>query len=107
MVVVNLIIKSFVRRIREKLLEIDLDRDLDVSQTAASLADGRRSDFSRDENSLVNRLQTQSSVQSRTLGDTDQTLAQPLLDRESKSLLAHLAGPVHHVAHADSERRVP
>jgi hypothetical protein len=57
-VVVNLKIKSFVRRIREKFLEIDLDRHLDVGEASSAHPDGRRGELCAHQDSLVHRLES-------------------------------------------------
>ena len=104
MVVVNLKIKSFVRRIRENFLEIDLDRHLDVGEASAAHPDGRRGELCADQDSLVDRLESEVRVDRRTLGNADQPLPHFRADREADLLLAHLTWAVHEVIHMNGVR---
>jgi len=103
-VVLNLILESFPRMIREKLLELDSDRQGDVDEAPAALPLGRRVDVGGHQDALVHRLEPEVDLDLGTLAHADETLAERLGGRDVESLLAHLAGLVEEVANIHAER---
>jgi heme-degrading monooxygenase HmoA len=96
-IILNCVVKSFVERIREKLGKLDFDRKRDVDEAANALPLGDRFDVSRDQDSVVQRLETGVNVQVRTLTHADYGVTHVVVDRHIDGLLAHLAGAVNDV----------
>lgn len=105
-VVVNLEVRRFRIRIREKFLNLDFDRQFDVAEAASALAGRQCVDVDGHEDPLVNGLETHLLGERRALLDGDQTLAPALGEHHLEVVLAHLPGTVHQIAHVDAERRI-
>ncbi len=106
MVVLNLKLESFSRMIREKLLELDFDRQRHVDQASTALAFGHRIDARRHEDALVDGLQPDVEIELRPLANGHETLTEGFANRHLESMLAHLARTVEEVAHVHAERRI-
>src|SRR5690349_17499170 len=97
-------IESFLSRIREKFLEIDLDGLLDVDQAAPAHAGGGAGHLAGGEDALVHRLEPEVEIDGRALRHGDETLAQLVADRDAQVLLLHRAGSADEVVHIDRVR---
>lgn len=102
-VVLNLILESFPRMIREKLLELDLDGHGDVDEASAALALGHGIELDAGQNTLVDGLEPGVDLDDRSLANGDHPLAELLVCGDVELMLAHLARAVHEVAHVDAE----
>ena len=96
---VNLVVIGNLRRIREKLLKIDLKIDRDLVEAPHTLSTSRRASLTRHENAVVQAFQTQVKLELGTRRYDRRTGAELLRRDEVDGLLAHLAGAVHDVAH--------
>src|SRR6187402_2931865 len=92
--------------IREKLLELDLDRQRDVDEAPPALALGGRVDLARDENTLVNRLEAHVEIELRIGANAHEPLTHGLLDEDRELLFAHLAGMIDEVTNVQTVRRM-
>ena len=101
MVVVNLGVKSFPRRIREKLLEVDLDGLRDVGQAAPADTLGDRRSLPGDEDTLVHGFEAKLEFERRAGLHAHEAFPELLRHVDRQRLLAHLARPVHQVADAE------
>jgi hypothetical protein len=100
-VVVNLKVKSFLRRIREKFLKIDLDGQRDVAQ--ASTADACRgcSGFCAYQYPLVDGLECHVKVDRFACCHAHESFAKLLGRGHRNRVLAHLSWPVDQVVHTN------
>src|SRR5690606_788330 len=89
--------ESFVRRIREKLLNLDFDVDLDRVEAAHALGVGDGVDAGGDEDPVVQALEPEVDVQLLPRLDGGGALAELLGHGEVEFTLAQLAGAVHEV----------
>lgn len=105
-VVVNLEVRRFRIRIREKFLNLDFDRQFDVAEAASALAGGLHIDVDGHEDTLVHGLETDPFGERRTRLDRHQTLAPAFAEHHLEVVLTHLARTAHQVAHVDAERGV-
>jgi len=104
MIADNRVVKSFVHRIREKLLDFDFDRQRDVIKASNTLAEGDRVDVCRHQNAVVERFESHVQVHLRARAHTDYGVAVALIDGDVEGTLAHLAGAVHEVEHRNGVR---
>lgn len=104
MIILNLVLKSFVLRVRENLLDFDFDRLGDVDEAANALSRGRRVDLSGHQDAVVECLETHIQEQSGPLLDADDGVAEALDDRRLELELAHFAGAVNDIEDADRVR---
>lgn len=103
MIVDHRVVKSLVERIREKLLNIDLDGKAHVVEAANALAGGHRIDFCRDENAVVERLESHVEVHRGSLANGDQFGAEVVGKGDIELALAHLARSMHEIEDLDEE----
>lgn len=103
-VVLNLILESFVLRIREKLLNIDFDRVLDVDEAPNTLASCSRIHLSAHQDAVVQRLQAQVEVHGSPFRHADHGVAEALRGWDVQLPFTHLARSVHDVAHVERPR---
>ena len=96
---VNLVVIGNLRRIREKLLKIDLKVYRDLVEAPHALGTRRRASLTRHQNAVVQAFQTQVELELSALGHDRRSGAELLGRHEVDGLLAHLAGAVHDVAH--------
>lgn len=101
MVVVNLKVKSFLRRIREKFLKIDLDGQRDVAQAPSADACRGCRGVSAHQNSIVNGLECQVQVDTFACCNAHESFAELLWGYHGNGLLAHLSWPVDQVVHTN------
>lgn len=104
MLVDNRIVKSFVNRVREKLLDFDLDREADVVEAPDALALGLHRGGSGDEDAVVKRLEAHVELHVRALPDPDDEIAERFVDGRVDLELAHLSGAMQEVEHRNGER---
>lgn len=103
-VVLNLEVRCFSSRIREKLLNLDFDPLGDLDEAATAHAGVLRFRRRRDQDALVNGLQARLEHDRLALGDGDKALA-PLIGRGRLELdFTHLAGAVGDVSDGNGER---
>src|SRR5690606_32845250 len=105
LVVSNHEVESFPRRIREKLLEFDLDVDLDGVEAAHALGNGDGVDVAGGEHALVEALEAQVDVQLLAGRNRRGALAQLLGQDDVELALPHLTGTVDEVANVHDEGR--
>lgn len=103
MVIVNLMLRSFLSRIREKFLKLDLDSLGDVDEAATALSRRRCRHVSGDENALVDGLETNEFVNRSSLFYSEQALAKRLRQLKIILMLTHLTWAAHEIAHTNSE----
>ena len=103
MIVGNRVIKSFVDRIREKLGEIDFDRNLYLDEAANALTLGHHIDIAGDQNAVVEGFETHIHVKIRAGLNTDYGVAKRFGYNNVERELAHLARPMHQVVHRNGE----
>jgi len=103
MIVGNRVIKSFVKRVREKLSKIDFDRQVDLNQAANAFSFGVDIDLAGDEDAVVEGLQTNIKVHFCTGTYTDYGVAEPFGYNDVERALAHLARTMHKVIHRKGE----
>ena len=104
MLVGDRVVKSFVLRVREKLLDFDFDREFDGVEAAHALPEGDGVDVGRDEDAIVQGLETDIQVDDRAVLHADDSIAEALAENSVKLAFAHLTGTVHEVEHRDGER---
>lgn len=105
MVIVNLIVRGFITRVREKFLKLDLDTLADVGKASAALTGGDRFDLSGDENAFVNGLQPNALMDRCALANGNEALPELLRGGNHEIVLTHLSGAPHKVADIDRERQ--
>lgn len=105
-VVVNLEVRRFRIRIREKFLNLDFDWQFDVAEAPSALARGQDIDVDGHQDALMHRLETDPFCERRALWHGHQTLAPALAEHHLEVVLAHLARTAHQIAHVDAERGV-
>jgi len=104
MILDNRVVKSFVNRVREKLLDFDFDRQFDRIEASTALAGGDCGDVRGHENAVVQAFQAHVEVHFRALGNADHGIAEGFWHGDIEVALAHLAGAVHEVVHLNGER---
>ena len=104
MLVDDRVVKSFVLRVREKLLNFDLDRQDDIVEAPHTLADSLSLDVSRDQNAVVERFEPDIHVHCGAVFHTDDSIAEAFGDDGVNLVFTHLAGAVHEVEHRNGER---
>ncbi|MCU1407417.1 MAG: hypothetical protein JWQ43_3720 [Glaciihabitans sp.] len=103
MIVGNRVIKSFVKRVREKLSKIDFDRQVDVNQAANALSFSDRVNVSGDKDAVVKGLEAHVKVHFCTVTHTDDGIAEPFGYNDVERALAHLARAMYEVIHRKGE----
>jgi hypothetical protein len=103
-VVLNLEVSFFLTRIREKLLELDFDGPSDVDEAATTHAGVLRIDDSRDQNALVDRLQTDIQIEFGTGLIGHDPLSPGILQGHGELMFAHLSRLADDVADGEDER---
>jgi len=103
MIVGNRVIKSFVDRIREKLGEIDLERNLHVDEAADALTLGHHINIAGDEDAVVKRFESHICMQVCAGFNTDNGVAKRFGYNNVERELAHLARPMNQVVHRNGE----
>jgi hypothetical protein len=101
MILGNRVVKSFVHRIREKLCKIDFEGNLDVGQAAHALAFSNHVDLTGDEDTVVERLQTNIDVHGGAVLDTDDRVAEAFGYNDVERALAHLARSMQEIEDRD------
>ena len=104
MIVVNRVIKSFVDRIRENLLEFDFDPLGHVDEAPDALALGRRVGLATHQNAIVERLETHVNGEARPRSHADYGVTETVWNDNIQLLLAHLARAVHEIEHRHGVR---
>ena len=102
-IVDNRVVKSLVDRIREKLLDIDLNRQFDPVEASSALSDGHRIDVCVHQDTVVKRLHPKIEVHCRTLFDTDERVSEALCDNYVDFSFASLARSMHEIEDLDVE----
>jgi len=97
----NRVVKSFVLRVREKLLDFDLHRKCDVIQAATALSFGNRVDIRRHQNAVVERLEPHVEAQHRTIADAHHGVPEAFGYDDIDFALTRLAGAMHEVEDRD------
>lgn len=97
MIVENRVIKSFVKRIRENVLEFDFYRQMDVGEAATADSVGRSGDMNRGQDAVVQPLETQVDIEDRVGLNGHEALTELLGNNDLELVLAHLAGTMDEV----------
>jgi len=102
-VIVNLMLRSFLTRVREKFLKFDFDALRDIGEAPSADSRGGRRDIRGHENAFVHGLEADVLLDLRAFFHRDEALAQLFWRDNAQRVLAHLAGTADEVAHADGE----
>ena len=97
----NLVVKSFVLRIREKLLQFDLKWNAHLDEASDAFSDGLAIDLGADQNTVVEGLHPQVDVQLGTLRNADDSVAEIPGNGDVELSLPHLARAVQKIEHLD------
>jgi len=100
----NRVVKSFVKRIRENLLDFDLDRKLHHIEAANAFSGGHNVHIRGHQNAIVERLQAHIQVHHIASTNADYSVAKALNYGRINLMLAHFARAVHEVEHRNGER---
>lgn len=100
----NLVLESFIRRIREKLLDFDFDGLSHLDEAPDALPHSRTVDLQRHEDPIVQGLQSRLDVEFGSGLHSDDGIAEIIGDRHVERPFTHLAGAVHEVVDVDRER---
>lgn len=106
MVIVNIKVKGFINRIREKFLKFDSEVFGNGVEAPSALSHGPNIHFTGGQNTLVNRLETKIHVHLRVRFDGDEPLAKFLRNGEVELDLTVRSGAVHKLVNAHRVRRV-
>lgn len=98
------VVKSFVKRIRENLLDFDLDRKLHHIEATNALASGHNIHVGGHQNAIVKRFQPHIQVHPVIGTNANYGVAKALNHGRINLMLAHFARTVHEVEHRNSER---
>lgn len=104
-IIVNRVVDSVLRRIREKLLEFDFEGPRDGIEAPHALPRLGRVDLPCDKNPVVQTLKTQLNGNGRPFRDVRRAHPQLLGGGELKGAFPHFAGAMHEVARGDAVRR--
>ena len=104
-IVLNREVESFIRRIREKLLEFDLERNAHRVEAPHTLSGRDRRDLGRHQDALVQALEAHVDGEVGTFRDDGGTGSQLLGGGHVDGALPHLTGAVDEVAHVQVEGR--
>ena len=103
-VVLHFIVKGFVLRVREKLLQVDFELLLDLDEAANTFADRRHIDLCTDQNPVVERLESHIDMHRRAQRNADHGIAERLRNDNVQGFLPHLTGAVHQIEDGDRVR---
>lgn len=104
MVIVNRLLRSFLSRIREKFLNLDFNGLSYVCQASTALSRRRCGDICRDQDSLVNRLESDIFANLGALFNRDQTLAKLLRCHNGQLMLTHMPWATEEIVNTDRKR---
>lgn len=96
-IIVNRVVKSFVKRIREKLLKLDSNGNLDVDEAPDALPRRDRVDPTTHEDAVVQRLEAGIQLKNAASSHADDGSRELIVDDDVLTALAHLARAVHEV----------
>lgn len=105
-VIVNLVVRGFALRVREKFLKLDLDTLGNVNKASSAHAGGDRFDLCGDEDALVDGLQPDPLMDRSAFADGDEALPELLGGGNDEVMFAHLSRSPHQVADIDRERQL-
>jgi len=105
-VIVNIKVKGFLNRIREKFLKFDLEVFGDGVEASSALSDGSNIHFTSGQNSLVNRLETQIHVHLCARFNGNETLAEFFWNSEIELNFAVNSRAMHELVNAHRVGRV-
>ena len=103
-VVLHFVVKSFVVRVREKLLQVDFELLLHLDEAANTLTDRRHIDVCTDQNPVVKRLESHVDMHRRAQRNADHGIAERLRNDDVQGFLPHLTGTVHQIEYGDGIR---
>jgi hypothetical protein len=98
------VVKSFVKRIRENLLDFDLDRQLHHIKAPNALPGGNSIHVGGHQNAVVKRFQPNIKVNYVAGTNADYRVAKALHHGRVDLVFAHFARAMHEVEHRNGER---